>query len=136
LKYVSLDIHWDTISAVVLEESGKIVMQAILATHAGTVLDFVGGLRGSIHVTFEEGTHSAWLHDLLVRRVARVVVCDPRQNALLKAGNESDRIDAHKLLWNPPALAQKARTGHPQFWNGKEKWGVKGWATPPTRGIE
>ena len=52
---------------------------------------------GRLHVTFEEGTHSAWLHDLLVRRVARVVVCDPRQNALLKAGNKSDAIDARKL---------------------------------------
>jgi transposase len=97
LKYVGLDVHRDTISVAVLEESGKLVMQTILATHAAALLDFVGGLRGSVHITFEEGTHSAWLHDLLVRRVARVVVCDPRQNALLKAGNKSDRIDARKL---------------------------------------
>lgn len=97
VKYVGLDVHRDTISVVVLEESGKMVMQTILATHAAALLDFVGGLRGSVHVTLEEGTHSAWLHDLLVRRVARVVVCDPRQNALLKAGNKSDKIDARKL---------------------------------------
>jgi transposase len=97
LKYVGLDVHRDRISVVVLEESGKMVMQTILATQSGALLDFVGGLRGTIHLTFEEGTHSAWLHDLLVRRVARVVVCDPRQNALLKAGNKSDRIDARKL---------------------------------------
>jgi transposase len=97
LKYVGLDVHRDTISVVVLEESGKMVMQTILATHAAALLDFVGGLRGSVHITFEEGTHSAWLHDLLAARVARVVVCDPRQNALLKAGNKSDQIDARKL---------------------------------------
>jgi transposase len=48
-------------------------------------------------VTFEEGTHSAWLYDLLVRRVAKLVVCNPRRNALLKAGNKSDTIDARKL---------------------------------------
>ena len=48
-------------------------------------------------MTFEEGTHSAWLYDLLVRRVAKLVVCNPRKNALLKAGNKSDRIDARKL---------------------------------------
>src|SRR5271165_4121573 len=97
LKYVGLDVHRDTISVVVLEESGKMVMQSILATHAAAILDFIGGLSGTVQVTFEEGTHSAWLHDLLVRRVARVVVCDPRQNALLKAGNKSDAIDARKL---------------------------------------
>jgi transposase len=97
LKYVGLDVHRDTISVAVLDESGKMVMQTILATQSGALLDFVGGLRGSVHLTFEEGTHSAWLHDLLAARVARVVVCDPRQNALLKAGNKSDRIDARKL---------------------------------------
>jgi hypothetical protein len=26
-----------------------------------------------------------------------VVVCDPRKNALLKAGNKNDRVDARKL---------------------------------------
>jgi hypothetical protein len=47
VKYVGLDVHRDTISVAVLEESG--------------------------------------------------MVCDPRQNALLKAGHKSDRIDARKL---------------------------------------
>ena len=42
--------------------------------------------------TFEEGTHSAWLHDLLVRRVAKLVVCNPRKNTLLKAGNKGDPL--------------------------------------------
>ena len=27
----------------------------------------------------------------------KVLVCDPRKNALLKAGNKNDRIDARKL---------------------------------------
>src|SRR5208282_5242070 len=58
---------------------------------------FFHGLRGELHVTCEEGTHSAWLYDLLGRRVARLVVCNPRKNALLKAGNKSDQIDARKL---------------------------------------
>jgi transposase len=48
-------------------------------------------------VTFEEGTCAAWLHDLLKPHVAQVLVCDPRKNALIKAGNKSDRIDARKL---------------------------------------
>jgi hypothetical protein len=37
------------------------------------------------------------LDDLLKPCVAKVVECDPRKNALLKAGNKSDRIDARKL---------------------------------------
>jgi transposase len=97
VKYVGLDVHRDTISVAVLDAEGKLVMQSILATHAAAILDFIHGLRGSIEVTFEEGTHSAWLYDLLVRHVARVVVCNPRKNALLKAGSKSDTIDARKL---------------------------------------
>jgi transposase len=97
IKYIGLDVHQSTISVAVLDSEGKLVMQCVLATHVTAILDFFHGLRGSLHVTFEEGTHSAWLYDLLVRRVAKLVVCNPRRNALLKAGNKSDTIDASKL---------------------------------------
>src|ERR1700675_3897423 len=96
-KYIGLDVHQATISAAVLVFAGKLWMEAILETKAGTILQFIHGLRGSLHVTFEEGTCAAWLHDLLKPHVAQVLVCDPRRNALIKAGNKSDRIDARKL---------------------------------------
>jgi transposase len=97
VKYVGMDVHQATISVAVLDGGGKRVMESVVATRAAAILDFLGGLRGALEVTFEEGTHSAWLSDLLVRRVARVVVSNPRRNALLKAGNKSDAIDARKL---------------------------------------
>jgi transposase len=96
-KYIGLDVHQATISVAVLDSAGKLVMEAILETKAETILQFIHGLRGSLHVTFEEGTCAAWLHDLLNPHVTKVVVCDPRKNALLKAGNKNDRIDARKL---------------------------------------
>src|SRR5215469_13265366 len=45
----------------------------------------------------EEGTWAVWLYDLLKPHLTRVVVCGPRKNALLKAGNKNDQIDARKL---------------------------------------
>jgi len=96
-KYIGLDVHQATISAAVLDSTGKLVMESILETKAETILQFVSGLRGSLHVTFEEGTCAAWLHDLLKPRIAQVLVCDPRKNALLKVGNKNDRIDSRKL---------------------------------------
>src|SRR5882757_7318675 len=39
----------------------------------------------------------AWLYDLLKPRVTKLVVCDPRRNALLQEGNQNDRVDARKL---------------------------------------
>jgi hypothetical protein len=95
--HIGLDVHRDTISVAELDAEGKLVMQSVIATRATTILDFLHGLGGTLHVNFEEGTHSAWLYDLLVRRVAHVVVCNPRKNALLKAGSKSDAIDARRL---------------------------------------
>src|SRR6202023_3916277 len=81
----------------VRDNTGKLVMECILETKAVTVLEFIRGLRGSLCVTFEEGTSAAWLYDLVKPHVAQVMVCDPRKNALLKAGNKKDRVDARKL---------------------------------------
>jgi transposase len=96
-KYIGLDVHQATISVAVLDSSGALVMEAILETKPETILQFIRGLCGGLHVTFEEGTCAAWLHDLLKPHVTQVLVCDPRKNALLKAGNKNDRIDARKL---------------------------------------
>ena len=97
IKYVGLDVHRETTSVAVLNAEGKLVQQSVLATQAAAILDFLHGVSGTLHVTLEEGTHSGWLYDLLVRRVAELVVCNPRENALLKAGSKSDAIDARKL---------------------------------------
>ncbi len=96
-KYIGLEVHQATISAAVLDSTGRLVMESILETKAATILQFVHGLRGSVHVTLEEGTCAAWLHDLLKPHVASVLVCDPRKNSMLKSGNKNDRIDARKL---------------------------------------
>jgi len=71
-------------------------MECVIETKAITLPQFLRGLRGELHVTFEEGTWAAWLYDLIQPHVTEVVF-DPRQNALLKVGNKSDRIDARKL---------------------------------------
>jgi len=96
-KYIGLDVHQATISVAVMDSQGKIVMESILETKASTILEFFAGLRGTLSVTFEEGTSAAWLYDLLKPHVAKLLVCNPRRNALLKQGNKSDKIDACKL---------------------------------------
>ena len=96
-KYIGMDVHKDSISIAVLNSSGKLVMECIIETKAITILEFVHGLRGSLHLTFEEGTWAAWLYDLLKPHVAKLVVCDPRRNGYLKQGSKSDRNDARKL---------------------------------------
>lgn len=96
-KYIGMDVHQATISVAVMDASGKLIMECLLETKAATIVEFMQGLRGTLAVTFEEGTSAAWLHDLLKPHVSRLVVCDPRKAALLKDGSKSDRIDARKL---------------------------------------
>jgi hypothetical protein len=97
VKYIGLDVHKEAIAIAVLNDTGKLVMNSIIETKASTLLDFLHGLRGELHVTLEEGTWAAWLYDVLRPHVQEVVVCNPRRNALLKEGSKSDKIDARKL---------------------------------------
>jgi transposase len=97
VKYIGMDVHKEAISLAVLNSSGKLVMESTIETKAITILDFLKGLRGNLHVTLEEGTWAAWLYDLIKPHVTELVVCNPRRNALLKEGSKSDRIDARKL---------------------------------------
>ena len=96
-KHIGMDVHTATIGIVVLDATGKLIMESVIETKASTILQFIHGLRGNLYVTFEEGTWAAWLYDLLKPYVTNIVVCDPRRNALLKEGSKSDRIDARKL---------------------------------------
>ena len=42
-----------------MDSQGKMFMESILETKASTILEFLGGLRGTLFVTFEEGTWAA-----------------------------------------------------------------------------
>src|SRR6516225_6222634 len=96
-KYIGLDVHKESISIAVMNSVGKVVMECVIETKASTIVQFIGGLRGDLRVTLEEGASAAWLYDLLKPHATEVVVCNPRKAALLKDGSKSDRIDAHKL---------------------------------------
>ena len=96
-KYIGMDVHKESISIAVMNAAGKIVMECVIETKANMILQFIDGLRGDLQVTFEEGTSAAWLYDLLKPRVTKLVVCDPRKNASMREGNQSDKIDARRL---------------------------------------
>lgn len=94
-KYAGLDVHQATIVLVVREESGRIIARTIMPTDAAAVTECFRGLRGSVHVCFEEGTQAQWLYELLVPLVARVVVCNRRETR--RQGNKNDWQDAAEL---------------------------------------
>src|SRR2546422_10061147 len=94
-KYVALDVHQATTVASVREEGGRVIARSVLPTDGGALTEFVRGMRGARHVTFEEGTQAQWLYDLLAPLVDRVVVCDRRGAS--RQGNKGDQVDADQL---------------------------------------
>jgi hypothetical protein len=83
-KYIGMDVHQETISIALMTGEGKLVMESIIENKASTILQFVQGLHGDLHVTSEEGTWAAWLSDLMKPRVTEFVVWDPRGKILCR----------------------------------------------------
>jgi transposase len=94
-KYVALDVHQATTVVTVRDETGRIIHRAVVPTDRAAIVEFFRGMRGTVHVTFEEGTQAQWLYDILVPLVHRVVVCNRRGEAPL--GNKADKLDADGL---------------------------------------
>jgi len=100
-KYIGMDVHKEAIAIAVLNAAGKLVMESIIETKANTILEFLKGLRGeptselacgqldlpaALHGGRRNDLRDFWLgwcaqrpHS---RPVKRVVVCNPRRNAL------------------------------------------------------
>ena len=110
-KYVGLDVHQSSTVVAVQDEKGKSVMESILRTEAEAVRDFLKGLRGTIHVTFEEGTQAAWLYEIVKPVVAEAIVCNPRRNKLLAVKSSSVREIAPpgKVITKEPVSAAKSK---------------------------
>ena len=58
-KYIGMDVHQASISITVSDAAGKVLMESIIETKAGTVLEFIQGLRGSLWVSCTRGE---WCH--------------------------------------------------------------------------
>jgi transposase len=95
IKYIGIDVHQATSVFAVLNHKGKAVAEAVIETKPEAILDFLRSQRGTLWVTFEEGTYANWLYDVIKPHVAKLLVCDPRQNKV--NGNKTDKIDARRL---------------------------------------
>ena len=95
LKYVAFDLHKATTSVAVLNLDGKLVTQAVIQTEALAIRDFLRGISGYVHLTFEEGSQSQWLYDLARPLVSELLVCNAKHCS--SVGNKSDKVDALRL---------------------------------------
>src|SRR5215510_15295461 len=55
-KYIGIDVHSSTLVVNARDAFGKVILESTVATNAEAIIQCIGGLRGRLHVTFEEGT--------------------------------------------------------------------------------
>jgi len=99
-KYVGLDGHSQTCTFAVMARSGKRLTSKVVETSERALVEAVRSIPGELHLCLEEGTQSAWLHEILSAHVAEIVVAVPEESR----GPKDDLRDA----W---ARADDLRTG-------------------------
>jgi transposase len=103
-KYVGLDVHQATTVACVREESGRILTRAVVPTEETAILEFFGGMRGSVHVAFEEGTQAQWLDKL------------PERGVRFRAESLSRQLDVLKQIRQEAKAAMLAEARKDPAW--------------------
>ena len=99
-RYVGLDAHPTSCTLAVMGPSGKRLKSMVVETNGAALVETVKSIPGRVHLCLEEGTQSAWLHELLSPHVAELVVAVAPENK----GPKDDLRDA----W---ARANELRTG-------------------------
>jgi transposase len=99
-RYVGLDAHAETCTLAVVGPSGRRLTSKVVETNGRELVEAIRGIPGEVHLCLEEGTQSAWLHEILGPHTTEIVVTTPRESK----GPKDDLRDA----W---ARAEELRTG-------------------------
>lgn len=99
-RYIGLDVHAQSCTIGVIGPSGKRLRSLVVETNGSAIVEAIQGISGQRHVCVEEGTQSAWLHEILRPHVSEIVVMVPPKSS----GPKDDLRDA----W---ACAEALRTG-------------------------
>jgi transposase len=114
-RYVGLDAHAETCTLAVVGPSGRRLTSKVVETNGRALVEAVRSIPGRVHLCLEEGTQSAWLHEILEREVSEIVVVSPPETK----GAKNDLRDA----WS---RAEELRVGAiatrvykaPKHWSG------------------
>jgi transposase len=99
-RYIGLDAHAVSCTLTVMGPSGKRLKQQLVETNGAALVEAIQGIPRRRHLCLEEGTLSAWLHELLSPHVDEIAVVVPPESR----GGKDDSRDA----WS---RANELRTG-------------------------
>jgi transposase len=96
--FIALDTHCEFCEMVAVSNSGRIIRRERCETTIPALAAALEGVRRPRILTFEEGPLADWLARNLRPHVDRLIVCEPRRNALIaKDSDKDDPIDAERL---------------------------------------
>jgi transposase len=96
--FIGLDTHCEFSEMAVVSSTGRLLKRQRSATAIPALVEALETVRRPRVLTFEEGPLADWLARHLRPHVDRLLVCDPRRNALVaKESDKDDPIDAEKL---------------------------------------
>jgi len=101
-RYIGLDVHSASCTACVLSAKGKRLSSMVLETNGKVLVDYLLTIPGTRHLVVEEGTHAAWLYEILSPHVHEMVVMGAPKS--INNGQKSDKLDAF-------GQAEKLRVG-------------------------
>jgi hypothetical protein len=99
-RYIGMDVHSASCTAGVLSAKGKRLSSTVLETNGRVLVEYLRQIPGTRHLIIEEGTHAAWLHEILSPYVHEMVVMSVPKSK----GQKNDKLDSF-------GLAEKLRTG-------------------------
>ena len=96
--HIAMDTHCHTTEICVKTRANTPGRTWQVNTTIPALREAIASVRRPRYLAFEEGPLASWLSRNLKADVDRLIVCDPRKNALIaKGGDKDDPIDAGKL---------------------------------------
>jgi transposase len=89
-RYIGIDAHATSCTLAVVGPSGRRLSQQVVETNASALVEAVRSVPRPRHLCLEEGTHSAWLHEILSPHVDELAVVSITESK----GPKSDQRDA------------------------------------------
>ena len=89
-RYIGLDAHGASCTFGVVGPSGRKLRKDVVETNGAALVQYLRSIPGRKHLCLEEGTHSAWLYEILSPHVMEIVVAGIGKSR----GQKSDVLDA------------------------------------------
>ena len=91
-RYIGLDPHGTSCTFGVIGPSGRKLRHDVVETSGAALVSYLRSIPGRKHLCLEEGTHSAWLYEILSPHVEEIVVAGISESR----GQKSDVLDAFR----------------------------------------